>query len=203
MDQDLESNALASQAQKQVIREDFNRAQTEKEVLRQDLREARNKIPRGTKLDSLEADIQGLTFSMEHDSLSVTEEKRVQQQLAALTAARPLAAQITAQEDKLKSVEERRAAAKARLDECDAVLAAIKEKEQVEVAALDALHKKQEETNLDWPALNVEKQEAWEVIQALKAKISEIRDDFNKKYQDWKKLNENYNAWSRHDKKAQ
>ena len=106
-------------------------------------------------------------------------------------------------EEKLKSVEERRAAAKARLDECDAVLSAIKEKEQKEVAALDALHKKLEESNLDWPALHVEKQEAWEVIQALKAKIGEIRDDFNKKYTEWKKLNENYNAWSRHDKKAQ
>ncbi len=137
------------------IREEFQRAQTEKEVLRNELREVRGKIPRGTKLEGLEAEIAALSFKMEHDSLSVADEKKAQQQLSALSTARPIANQITALEERLKGVEERRANAKGRLDACDSVLAEIKEKEQVEVAALDALHKAREEGNIDFPALQV------------------------------------------------
>ena len=137
------------------IREEFNRVQTERECLRNDLREIRGKIPRGTKLDTLEADIQALSFKMEHESLSVAEEKKVQQSLSSLNAARPLASQILSLEEKAKVVEERRTAAKARLDQCDSVLASIKEKEQHEVSALDAIHKKQEESSVDFPAMQV------------------------------------------------
>ena len=185
------------------IREEFQRAQTEKEVLRNDLRQIRTNIPRGTKLDTLDADIQQLTFKMEHDSLSVSEEKKAQQQLSALGAAKPIAGQLASLEEKLKGVEERRASAKARLDQCDAVLSGIKEKEQGEVSALDAIHKQQEEANVDFPAMQVEKQECWEVIQALRAKMNEVRDEYNGKYQKWSVVNRNYQAWARHDKKAQ
>ncbi|GAX82805.1 hypothetical protein CEUSTIGMA_g10231.t1 [Chlamydomonas eustigma] len=189
--------------QKMMIREDFQRAQTEKEVLRNELREIRNKIPRGTKLETIETDIQQLEFKLEHESLSGPEEKKAQQQLANLVAARPLSRQVAMLEEKLKIVEDRRASAKEKLDQCDAVLSTIKEQEQTEQIALDEYQRQREEANVDFPALQVEKQECWEVIQALKTKVVEVRDEFNKQYQEWQLQNKHYSIWLRHEKKAQ
>jgi chromosome segregation ATPase len=194
---------LFSQQQKMLIREDFQRAQTEKEVLRNELREIRSKIPRGTKLETIESDIQQLEFKLEHDSMSGPEEKKAQHQMANLIAARPLSRQVTMLEDKLKIVEERRASAKEKLDQCDAVLATIKEQEQAEQTALDEYQRQREEANVDFPALQVEKQECWEVVQALKAKSVEVRDEFSKQYQEWQLQNKHYSIWLRHEKKAQ
>lgn len=191
------------QKQKMQIREDFNRSNTEREVLRNELREIKGKIPRGTRLDTLEADIAAAEYRLEHESLSVPEEKKAQAHLMSLTAARPLARQSTQLEERLKAVEAGRAANKARLDACDASLSSIKEREQVESVALDAIRKQREEANVDMPALEVEKQECWEVVQALRQKKSEIRDAFNKKWAEFAELNKNWQIYMRHERRAQ
>lgn len=140
---------------------------------------------------------------MEHESLSATDEKKAQQYIQSLVAARPLSRQILMLEEKLKMIEAARAASKVRLDNCDATLSSIKEREQVEMAALEALRKKREEETVDLPALEVEKQECWEVVQLLRAKKNEIREAFNQKWAEYQEINKNYLIWVRHDKKAQ
>lgn len=193
----LRPAACAPQKQKMHIREEFQRANTEREVIKNELRELRSKIPRGTRLENLEADIAALEYKIEHESLSATEEKRVHQQLSTMVAARPLQRQTSVLEEKLKVVEANRGSAKARLDQCDAVLEGIKEKERVEQSALDEIRRQRDEANVDLPALEVEKQECWEVIQVLRAKMSEVRDEFNVRWKEWSELNKHYSAWRR------
>lgn len=106
-------------------------------------------------------------------------------------------------EDKLKMIEAARTASKVRLDSCDATLSSIKEREAVEIAALDAIRKQREDATVDLPSLEVEKQECWEVGQLLRAKRTEIRESFNQKWNEYQELNKNFLIWVRHDKKAQ
>lgn len=192
-----------SQKQKQHIKEDFNRCNTEKEVLRNSLRELRSKIPRGTRLDTLEADLAAVEYKLAHEVLSGNEEKKAQQQLTQLNTARPLGREAAVLEEKLKACETARAATKARLDQCDAVLNGIKEKEAVENAALDELRAQREGGGVDVPALEVERQENWEIIQAMRKQMDEVRDAFNQKWTEFKKLGDNYYIYMRHQKKAE
>ena len=113
------------------IKEEFQRCNAEREVLRNELRETRTKIPKGTRLETLEDDIRAAEFRLEHESLSANEEKRAHQQIQQLTAARPLAQQLATLEERLKATDAVRADTKGRLDSCDAVLNGIKAKEQV------------------------------------------------------------------------
>jgi hypothetical protein len=39
--------------------------------------------------------------------------------------------------------------------------------------------------------------QCWDIIQALRAKVDEIRNDFNAKYQEFIKLDRNYNNYMR------
>eukprot|EP00195_Chlamydomonas_chlamydogama_P013846 CAMPEP_0202900860 /NCGR_PEP_ID=MMETSP1392-20130828/12076_1 /ASSEMBLY_ACC=CAM_ASM_000868 /TAXON_ID=225041 /ORGANISM="Chlamydomonas chlamydogama, Strain SAG 11-48b" /LENGTH=616 /DNA_ID=CAMNT_0049587313 /DNA_START=74 /DNA_END=1924 /DNA_ORIENTATION=- len=187
--------------QKQHIREELQRAIAEKDVARGELRSIREKLPRGTKLETLEADIQQMEFRLSHESLSENEEKRVMQQVQALSAARPAVRSYIELESKLKQNEETRSSIKGRLDACDAVLKGIKDKEDVEKAALEQYKKAQNDETVDIPALTVEKQECWQIMVALKEKIAEIRDDYSKKYQEYIKLDKNYRIWRRHDER--
>lgn len=144
-----------AQDQKTHIREEFQRCNTEREVLRNDLREMRSKVPRGTKLDTVEADIAALEFRLSHAGLAGNDEKRAQQQLTQLLAARPLAATASVMEERLKVTDATRASTKHRLDACDAVLNGIKEKQATEDAALDMLRGERESTEVDFAAIEV------------------------------------------------
>jgi hypothetical protein len=140
---------------------------------------------------------------MEHETLSAADEKKAQQYVQSLVAARPVSRQILMLEEKLKMIEAARAASKVRLDNCDATLSSIKEREQVETAALEAIRKQREEATVDLPSLDVEKQECWEVVQLLREKKNEIRNSFNQKWAEYQELNKNFQIWQRHDRKAQ
>jgi len=189
--------------QKMQLKEDRDRCNTEKEVVRNSLREMRSKIPRGFKLETLEEDLAALEYKLAHESLSASDEKRAQQQLSQLNAARPLAREGVALEEKLKACEASRTDIRARIDKCDAVLDSIKQKETVENTALDSLRAKRDADDIDIPALEVEKQECWEIIQALRKQMDEVRTNFNKQWQEFKKLQENHNIYMRHVKKAE
>ena len=187
------------QRQKQHIREELNAAVEQRTALRDEIRGAREKVPRGVNLENLETRIQETEFRLSHESVSESEEKRMQQQLTQMIAARPLAKSHAVAEAKLKEVEEARAVVSKRLTECDAVLNSIKAKEEVDRAALEAERSKDQggESTLDWGALTVEKQESWQMICAYRDKITEIRKDFDEQYREYIKLDKNYNAWLR------
>lgn len=52
-------------------------------------------------------------------------------------------------------------------------------------------------------ALDVEKQESWDIMVALRAKAAEIRAEFDARWKVWAELNGHYKAWERHDKHRQ
>lgn len=189
--------------QKQHIRDELNDAINQRTALREEIRSARDKVPRGVQLDSLETKVQELEWRLEHESVPEAEEKRLQQQLTSMVAARPLARSYAVADAKLKEVEDTRAAISKRLSDCDAVLKEVKAKEEVERAALDAARGKDKDAGpgIDYGALTVEKQECWQIMSALRDKITEIRKAFDEQYKEYIKLDKNYNAWLRHDKR--
>jgi chromosome segregation ATPase len=192
------------QKQKMQIREEFQRAMTEKEVIRNELRDLKqNKLPRGVKMDTIESELQQLEYMMQHESMSAQDEKKMQKQLQDLNAARPIVRDYRALEEKLKVVEENRASAKARLDQCDSVLEGIKAKQDTENVALDEIRRQRDKDVETIPDKEAEKKECWEIIQVLRAKMDEIRENFNAKWNEWVELNKHYNAWRRHEQHRQ
>eukprot|EP00798_Chlamydomonas_sp_ICE-L_P009131 gene9131-16256_t len=190
--------------QKQHIREELNSAITQRTQLRDEIRSLREKTPRGVNLDQLETRLQEIEFKMSHESVSEAEEKRMNVQLTNMNAARPMARQHALAEEKLKEVEEARAAVSKRLTDSDAVLNAIRAREDTDRATLEQLQADSKATDpqVDFGTLVVEKQECWQVITALRDKMTEIRKDFDVQYKEYIKLDKNYNAWLRHDKRA-
>ncbi len=45
--------------------------------------------------------------------------------------------------------------------------------------------------------------QSWDIIQALRAKMDEIRKEFNEKYQEYIKLDKNYNNYIRAQKRKE
>ena len=104
---------------------------------------------------SLEPKIRELEFKLEHESND--DEKGMIKRIQELKAAAPAVREAAEQEAQLKAVEDARTDIQARLAHCDGHLNIIKARETAEWAVLEELQSSQAETELDIPALNVEK----------------------------------------------
>jgi hypothetical protein len=141
---------------------------------------------------------------LRHDStLTIQDEKKLHDQITKLNAAKPLAKEHVVVSQRLQETESIRTQIIDRLKECDAVLNGVKAKEAEEKAALDAIKSAESEETSDVPGLHVEKSECYQIIVSLRDKVTQIRTEYNEKYQEWVKLDKVYNAWSRHQKKLQ
>lgn len=187
--------------QKQHIREELQQAIKQKEELRAASRQLRDKLPKGATAENLESKIEELEYKMAHEGGE--DDKLLFKRISDLKSARPAFKESGDIEAKLKAWEEKRAEIQHRLQQCDAVLTDVKAREEEERKVLEQSRSKQAETDLDVPALNVEKKECWDIIQALRAKMDEIRKDFQARWTEYITLDRNYNNYMRSIKRSQ
>eukprot|EP00199_Chlamydomonas_sp_CCMP681_P001183 CAMPEP_0119101934 /NCGR_PEP_ID=MMETSP1180-20130426/823_1 /TAXON_ID=3052 ORGANISM="Chlamydomonas cf sp, Strain CCMP681" /NCGR_SAMPLE_ID=MMETSP1180 /ASSEMBLY_ACC=CAM_ASM_000741 /LENGTH=699 /DNA_ID=CAMNT_0007086121 /DNA_START=17 /DNA_END=2116 /DNA_ORIENTATION=+ len=182
--------------EKEHIREEAQNNSRTREDLRKTLRALRDKLPRGCPdAGSFDLKIRELEFKMAHESGE--DEKGNFKRLQELQQARPAVQEAGELEAKLKAIEDARADIQARLAHCDGILNSIKAQENGERAVLDGMRSVQAETELDIPALNVEKKENWDIMQALRTKINEIRDEYSTLRREFVKQNNNWHNYQR------
>lgn len=187
------------QKQKQVARDEMTAAAKLRDEMRAELRDIRDKTK--ANLETLEEKIRALESTLAHDSLSPQEEKRLHDQLNALNAAKPIARQAAALNAKLAENDALRSQIKARLESFDAAINQVKAVQDQHLAALNELRGKQETSSVDIPALIAERKECREIIDVCRDKINATRKEFDEKYREWIKLDKNYNAYVRAQKK--
>ncbi len=151
--------ACVSQRQKQHIREELQQAIKQKEELRAASRALKERLPKGVTSETLDAKIAELEHKQQHEGHSGEEEKALLKRISELNAAKPQYRELADVEGKLKACEDRRAEIQHRLQQCDAVLTDVKAREDAERQVLEQSRSKQADTDLDHPALNVEKKE--------------------------------------------
>lgn len=182
--------------QKQHIRNELEAVNKQREAFRTQLRTIREKI-KVTNLETIEASIKEIEGKLNHESHSLQDENKLHQKLQALTAARPLARENAVLQQKLQESDVYRSQISQRLADCDEVLKEIKDKETAEKGALDEVRNRENSATSDVPSLHVEKKECYDIIVACRAKIDEIRADFDTKYKDYIKKDRNFRAYVR------
>lgn len=188
--------------QKQHIREELNEVNKQRDTLRKEIRELRDKAPgRIDNLETLDGRIKELEAKLAHESLSPADEKKLHEQLENLIQnGRPMARQYSALQDKLNASEKVRQEILSRLQQCDDVLNSVKAKEEAEKAVLMEVRDRHESETSDVPTLKSEQKECWDIIQACREKIGEVRKAYDAKYQEYIKVDRNYNAYLRHQR---
>ena len=171
--------------------------------MRVEQRALREKVPRWVQADQITAKLQELEFKLAHDSLGDRDRIKVEKDLQDLKAATPSARQLVALELKLKESEAQRAAISKRLNDCDEVLKDLKAKEEAERAILDEFKSKANEEMVDVPSLIVEKKACWDMIVAFRDKITEIRKEYDAKYQEYLKQDRAYRGWHQLQKRKE
>lgn len=145
------------QRQKQHIREELQLAIKQRADLRTLSKQLRDKLPRGVTADSIDTKIAELEYKMAHEDSE--DHKVLFKRIGELKSSRPAFKEYGDVEAKLKAIEDARAEIQHRLQQCDAVLTDVKAREDAERAVLEQARSKAGETELDIPALNVEKKE--------------------------------------------
>jgi small-conductance mechanosensitive channel len=107
-------------------------------------------------------------------------------------------AQVSAKIDEAKAASD---AIRAEIAVLNGTLDKIKAEREAANAKLDAMRAEQQEARSDIPGLMVEKKELWEVIQTLRDKQREIRDSFNKKWEEFKKQDKAWKGWFAQERK--
>jgi tRNA U55 pseudouridine synthase TruB len=181
------------QRQKQGIRDELQSVNKQREALRTELRSIRDKTK--INFDSMETKIEEIEFKLSHESLSVQDEQRLQQSLSQFTTARPLAKQIGGLQATLAELEEKRTGFTGRLQECDKILDGVTAKETVAKAELNELKTSEEGEMVDIPSLIVERKECYEIINAMRDAITEVRTEFDARYKHYITLDRNYNGF--------
>jgi hypothetical protein len=154
-------------------------------------------------MESIDAAIKEIETKLQHESHSLQDENKLHQKLQQYTAARPLARDHALTTQKLQESDVYRAQISQRLADCDEVLREIKEKETTEKKALDEIRSKETSATSDVPSLHVEKKECYDIIVACRAKIDEIRADFDAKYKEYIKRDRAFKAYVRQQRTAQ
>ena len=137
------------------MREEWQSSSKERDELRAQQRAMRDKLPRGVSADGIDAKLRELEFQLAHEPGQ--DEKNLYKRISELTAARPLFREAAEVDARLKAIEDSRSQIQARLQQCDAVLTNVKAQEEAERKVL--ADKKAAEPELDFNAMNAEKQE--------------------------------------------
>lgn len=185
---------------KQQVREERVEYSKEREGLRNRLR-AIKEDTKGISLDNVERQIQETEHKINHETLSSTDEKMLMQKLQKLQQARGYAGEWASITARMAEIEQLQNTVTQKLQQCDELLTDIKAKEEKEKSALSSIRNKEQGEVADLPTLNVEKAECWDIIQACRKKIDEVRNEHNQKYSEFIKLDRNYKAYMRWDKK--
>lgn len=185
--------------QKQHIRDELQEVNKQREELRQESRKIRDQT-KITNLEQLEAKVREVEAKISHETLTPNDEKKLHEQLQNLNQARPAARQYAVLQEKLNASEKARTEILTRLQQCDEVLNSIKAKEDAEKEVLNEVRDRHESETSDVPTLRSEQKDCWDIIVACRDKITEIRKEYDAKYQEYIKLDKNYNAYQRHQK---
>lgn len=118
---------------------------------------------------------------LDRESPTATELKKMQDQLAQLTSLRRGAIRHNQVSQQLEQIDVQKAQISKRLTECDGVLNALSAKQDAERAAKEEIMGKTQSDTVDWQALAVEKQECWQIQQALRTKMDEIYKEYNER----------------------
>jgi uncharacterized coiled-coil DUF342 family protein len=151
---------------------------------------------------AIESTLAELEFKLTHESLSAAQEKALREKKDRMERQDKPAvarlAQVSAKIDEAKAASD---AIRAEIAVLNGTLDKIKAEREAANAKLDAMRAEQQEARSDIPGLMVEKKELWEVIQTLRDKQREIRDSFNKKWEEFKKQDKAWKGWFAQERK--
>jgi uncharacterized coiled-coil DUF342 family protein len=184
----------------QTVRDDH---QTDKEKAMTEARTIRDAIRGPVNLEALDQKLQELDFKLTHESLSAAEEKRLREQKERMERQdRPQVLRYSQLQARIDVAKAAVAEIRTQLAALDEQLNGIKAAQDEEKAKIDSLRQKENDQRSDIPGLIVERKECWEVVEALKKKQKEIRDAFEGKWQEFKKLDKAYKGWAAEQRKV-
>jgi hypothetical protein len=153
-------------------------------------------------LQAIDEQIAELEFKLTHESLSAAQEKAMREKKERMQRQdRPAVerlSQVSARIDECKAASD---ALRAEILVLNGRLDSIKAARDKEEAMLSELRAAEQEARSDIPGLHVEKKELWEVIQALRDKQREIRDAFQKQWDEFKKLDRAWKGWNAQERR--
>lgn len=193
---------LAPQAQKKALREAMGEANASREASRIALRELRSTV-KFSSLEGIDAAIKALESRQSHDSLSLSEEKRVIEEIARLKKSRASIGQLAEASQKLEAGDAQRGDMVSDLKSLDQRIDALKAREAELRSQLDGLRAKEGDKGDQYPALQQEEVDCREVCKAAYKKMVDLRAAHNEAWTAFKAANELYRAQTQADRKRQ
>ncbi len=143
------------QRQKTAIRDELTNCNGARDAVRAEMRSIRDKH-RNVNPEKIEQELRDLEFKLAHDPPSNDREaKRLQDQVSALTAARPMAKKYAEFDARLKESDTQRDSIMARLKESDSVIADLDLQINALNSVLDEAKAKADAHSADLPTLQV------------------------------------------------
>lgn len=188
---DIRTQFQAALKQKQAFREEQNRAAASRDALRSQLRELKDRV-KYTTVEEIDVQISRLEEKLNHSSMSSSEEEWSVEQVRNLARSR---ATVRTYQEKLNDMqgdERPREELASKLRAIDARLDELKAEEMAEKERLQEIRASREDETSNEEALQQEKKDCYEIILRLREKRSEIRTEYNAKYDEFKKLDSEY-----------
>ncbi|KDD74572.1 hypothetical protein H632_c1215p0, partial [Helicosporidium sp. ATCC 50920] len=177
-------------------------ANASREASRIALRELRSTV-KFSSLEGIDAAIKALESRQSHDSLSLSEEKRVIEEIARLKKSRASIGQLAEASQKLEAGDAQRGDMVSDLKSLDQRIDALKAREAELRSQLDGLRAKEGDKGDQYPALQQEEVDCREVCKAAYKKMVDLRAAHNEAWTAFKAANELYRAQTQADRKRQ
>jgi uncharacterized coiled-coil DUF342 family protein len=187
------------QKQKQQIRQQLETASKARDAVKTSLRDLKSNM-KFTTVEAIDEAIEKLEERMQHSSLSLTEEKKVLEDIRKLKASRAAVGQYSEKLEALAQDDSTRADLQTSLKAADQELTSIKSQEETLRAELAELRAKEQETGNDVPALLQEREECREVCKQAYEKIKDLRAEHDVEWQEFKAADKLWRAQQDEDR---
>jgi uncharacterized coiled-coil DUF342 family protein len=162
-----------AQKQKQHLREQLDAASKTRDAVRTSLRDLKANM-KFTTVEQIDEAIAGLEHRVQHSSLSLNEEKKVLEDIRALTKSRAAVGQYSGKLDALAQDDSTRGELSTSLKSLDEELGKIRAREDVLRAELAAMRASEADAGADFPALLQEREEGRELCKQAYLKIKDL-----------------------------
>lgn len=188
----LTANFKAELEKKKGVREELQTVNKQRDALRAKVRELRGQVGSYSSVQKIDERVAGLEYHITHHTLALREENRMREEMKKLTQLKPAVAAYGQEQETLKASDSVRERLLAALKTCDEQVTAIKAEEEKQRAHVNELRGKEASKQVDISALYKEREECWEVRNALKEKIQELRTEHQARHD---KYWEEHQAW--------
>lgn len=188
------------QKQKQSIREQLDALTKSREAVRTSLRDMKSSM-KFTTVEDIEKEIDKLEDEIQHSTLSLTEEKKLLEEIRKLKSSRSLVGQYNEKLNSLSQEDSNRAELQSSLKQADAQLNDIKKEEEKLRSELSELRTKEQETSEDFSSLIKERDECREVCKQAYEKIKDLRAEHDAEWQQYKAAEKEWRAQQEEDRR--